>query len=245
MSNKPEIAGVSGTHIRDNLTAITRRINEIAAGCGRAAHDVSVIAVSKTRSTDEVRQAIDAGQRDFGENTIQDALTKIPEFQDTGVRWHFIGHLQSKKARQVPGNFHWVHSIDSVKLARKLSDAMAGAEAREDINCLVQVNVSGEGSKSGLVKTDVLSFIDELLRLDLPHISWRGLMTIGVQGDDYQTRSAFAELRQLLNQCQYEFGLANFDQLSMGMSNDYATAIEEGATMVRIGTAIFGARDTR
>lgn len=245
MNNKPDSVGVSGKHIRDNLTAIKRRINEIAAGCGRAADGISLIAVSKTRSADEVRQAIDAGQRDFGENTIQDALTKIPELRDTGVRWHFIGHLQSKKARQVPGNFHWVHSIDSVKLARKLSDAMAGAKAREDINCLVQVNVSGEASKSGLVKTEVLSFIDELLRLDLPHISWRGLMTIGVQGDDYQTRSAFAELRQLLNQCQYEFGLADFDQLSMGMSNDYAIAIEEGATMVRIGTAIFGARDTR
>ena len=245
MNNKPDIVGVSGTHISDNLTAITRRINEIAAGCGRAADSISLIAVSKTRSADEVRQAIDAGQRDFGENTIQDALTKIAELKGTAVRWHFIGHLQSKKARQVPGNFHWVHSIDSVKLARKLSDAMAGAEAEENINCLVQVNVSGEASKSGLVKTEVLSFIDELLRLDLPHISWRGLMTIGVQGDDYQTRSAFAELRQLLNQCQYEFGLANFDQLSMGMSNDYAIAIEEGATMVRIGTAIFGARDAR
>ena len=245
MNNKPDIVGVSGTHIGDNLAAITRRINEIATGCGRAADDIRLIAVSKARSLDEVRQAIDAGQRDFGENTIQDALTKIPELKDAGVRWHFIGHLQSKKARQVPGNFHWVHSIDSVKLARKLSDAMAGSEVTGNLNCLVQVNVSGEASKSGLVTTEVLSFVDELLRLDLPHISWRGLMTIGVQGDDYQTRSAFAELRQLLNQCQYEFGLANFDQLSMGMSNDYAIAIEEGATMVRIGTAIFGARDTQ
>jgi pyridoxal phosphate enzyme (YggS family) len=232
-------------NISNRLAAVRRDIGEIAQRCGRSADDIRLIAVSKTRSLDEVKRAIDAGQKDFGENTIQDALTKLPALSEYNVQWHFIGHLQSKKAKQIPNNFHWVHSIDSIKLAQKLSSAMVSAEVDTRVNCLIQVNVSAEGSKSGLDKTEFLSFLDELLRLELPGIDWRGLMTIGVQGDDYQTRSAFAELRQLLNQCQYEFGLNTFDQLSMGMTNDYAIAIEEGATMVRLGTAIFGARGNR
>ncbi len=234
---------MSSVSISDNLAAVKLDIDDIAARSGRSADDISLIAVSKTRSLEEVKRAIDAGQKNFGENTIQDALTKIPELEGRDLQWHFIGHLQSKKARQIPGNFQWVHSVDSLKLAQKLSNAMISTAVTASINCLVQVNVSAEESKSGLNKTDILPFIDELLQLELPNIIWRGLMTIGVQGDDYQTRSAFAELRHLLNQCQYEFGLTGFDQLSMGMTNDYAIAIEEGATMVRVGTAIFGERD--
>jgi pyridoxal phosphate enzyme (YggS family) len=236
---------MSSATIRTRLAAVKSDIREIANRAGRSLDDIRLIAVSKTRSLDEVKQAIDAGQRDFGENTIQDALTKVPELGDRDVRWHFIGHLQSKKARQIPHNFHWVHSVDSIKLAQKLSNAMVNAEVDTRINCLIQANVSAEASKAGLDKTEILPFLDELLRLELPGISWRGLMTIGVQGDDYQTRSAFAELRQLLGQCRYEFGLNDFDQLSMGMSNDYAIAIEEGATMVRVGTAIFGERNRK
>ena len=119
---------------------------------------------------------------------------------------------------------------------------MLNAEEETNINCLLQVNVSGEASKSGLNRTEVIPFIDELLQLQLPCLSWRGLMTIGVQGDDASSRAAFSELRSMLDRCQREFGLADFDQLSMGMSNDYPAAIEEGSTMVRIGTAIFGER---
>jgi len=233
---------MSNVNIRDNLAAVQRHINEAAARSGRVPDEIKLIAVSKTRSLDEVKRAIDAGQTDFGENTIQDALTKIPQLESTSSTWHFIGHLQSKKARRIPGNFNWVHSVDSLKLAQKLSNAMASTAENASINCLVQVNVSGEDSKSGLTKTEVLPFIDGLLQLELPCISWRGLMTIGVQGDENQTRAAFSELRQLLEQCQHEFGLADFDQLSMGMSNDYPVAIEEGSTMVRVGTAIFGER---
>lgn len=233
---------MSSVNIRDNLAAVQRHINEAAARSGRMPDEIKLIAVSKTRSLDEVKRAIDAGQTDFGENTIQDALTKIPQLKSTSSKWHYIGHLQSKKARQIPGNFNWVHSVDSLKLAQKLSNAMAGAAEDASINCLVQVNVSGEDSKSGLTRTEVLPFVDGLLQLELPCISWRGLMTIGVQGDESQTRDAFSELRQLLEQCQHEFGLVDFDQLSMGMSNDYPMAIEEGSTMVRVGTAIFGER---
>ncbi|UCB55635.1 MAG: YggS family pyridoxal phosphate-dependent enzyme [Thiotrichales bacterium] len=231
--------------IRDNLVAVKQQISEAAVQAGRAPEEIQLIAVSKTRSLDEVKSAIDAGQLDFGENTMQDALSKIPELRQYDPRWHFIGHLQSKKARQIPGNFHWVHSVDSLKLAQKLSNAMVNAGEAGSINCLVQVNVSAEESKSGLNKSEVLFFMDELLQLELPHINWRGLMTIGVQGDDDQTRAAFAELRRMLHQCQNEFGQAEFDQLSMGMSHDYPIAIEEGSTMVRVGTAIFGARQAR
>ncbi len=236
---------MSNNYIRDNLAAVKQHIHQVAVRSGREPDEITLVAVSKTRSLDEVKLAIDAGQKDFGENTVQDALSKIPELKATRSEWHFIGHLQSKKAKYIPGNFQWVHSVDSLKLAQKLSSAMANSAENSKINCLVQVNVSSEDSKSGLNRTEVLPFIDQLLQLDLARISWRGLMTIGVQGDDRQTRAAFSELRQMLYQCQHEFGLVDFDQLSMGMSNDYTIAIEEGSTMVRVGTAIFGERNLR
>jgi len=234
---------MSKINIRNNLAAVKRHIHEIAVRSGRVPDEITLVAVSKTRSLDEVRLAIDAGQNDFGENTVQDALSKIPELKGTHAQWHFIGHLQSKKAKHIPGNFHWVHSVDSLKLAQKLSSAMANSEEDTDINCLIQVNVSDEASKSGLNRTEVLPLINQLLQLELPCISWRGLMTIGVQGDDARSRAAFSESRLMLDQCQREFGLVDFDQLSMGMSNDYSIAIEEGSTMVRVGTAIFGERN--
>jgi len=233
---------MSNINIRNNLAAVKRHIHDCAVRSGRVPGDITLVAVSKTRSLDEVKLAIDAGQDDFGENTVQDALTKIPELRGTRSKWHFIGHLQSKKAKLIPANFHWVHSVDSLKLAQKLSNAMLNSEEDTDINCLVQVNVSDEASKSGLNRTEIVPFIDELLQLELPCISWRGLMTIGVQGDDASSRAAFSELRLMLDRCQREFGLVDFDQLSMGMSNDYPIAIEEGSTMVRVGTAIFGER---
>ena len=228
--------------IRKNIDAIKRQISTVAVRSGRDPDEITLVAVTKTRSLDEVRQAIEAGQTVFGENTIQDALSKIPELRDGFAEWHFIGHLQSKKAKQIAGNFQWVHSVDSLKLAQKLSNAMVNSAVGASLNCLIQVNVSNEQSKSGLDTTEVLPFIDDLVRLQLPCLNWRGLMTIGVQGEDNQTRAAFAELRQLLGQCQQASGLVNFDQLSMGMSNDYSIAIEEGSTMVRVGTAIFGQR---
>ena len=232
------------TDISDNLAELRRRIRKIAVRAGRRPDEVTLVAVSKTRSLDEVRQAIDAGQKDFGENTIQDAMNKVPLLSDTHSKWHFIGHLQSKKANSIPGYFDWVHSVDSLKLAQKLSGAMSRSAPGCELNCLIQVNVTDEASKSGLSSPDVLPFIEQLLKLELPQLSWRGLMTIGVQGDDAQTRTAFAGLRHMLEHCQQEFGLACFDQLSMGMSNDYPIAIEEGATMIRVGTAIFGRRNT-
>lgn len=229
--------------ITENLAAVKNHIKELSLKAGRSDNAVKLIAVSKTRTLQEVKQAIGAGQCDFGENTIQDALTKIPELTEHDINWHFIGHLQSKKAKNIPGNFQWLHSIDSLKLAKKLSAAITHHHETPELNCLIQVNVAEEASKSGLAQTEVMPFLDELLQQKLPGLNWRGLMTIGVQGNEAQTGKAFSILRNLLDICQQTSGLKDFDQLSMGMSNDYAIAIQEGATMVRVGAAIFGDRE--
>lgn len=227
--------------LADNLSIVQQNIQQCAEKSGRDVNDIHLIAVSKTRSLDEVKAIASLGQKHFGENTIQDAMTKIPHLQQD-VEWHFIGHLQSKKAGKLPGYFQWIHSVDSLKLAEKLSSAMMNHTKNSVLNCLIQVNVSGEATKSGLMPDEVNPFLKQLLKLELPCLQWRGLMTIGVKGDEQQTRNAFAELRILQERCKAEFGLQNFDQLSMGMSGDYCLAIEEGATLVRVGTSIFGQR---
>jgi pyridoxal phosphate enzyme (YggS family) len=234
------VAGGSGT-IAANLAAVRRHIYDIAQAAGRAPQEIELIAVSKTRTLSEVLQAVDAGQRALGENTVQDAITKIPGVNHPDVRWHFIGHLQSKKASKIPGDFHWLHTLDTLKLARRLSLALLETGTAR-LECLLQVNVAGEATKSGLQPAAVMPFLEELLRLELPCLNWRGLMTIGVQHDEQETRRAFSQLRELQQRCRDEFALPAFDQLSMGMSDDYAIAIEEGSTMVRVGTAIFGSR---
>ena len=227
--------------LADNLSIVQQNIQQCAEKSGRDVSDIHLIAVSKTRSLEEVKAIALLGQKHFGENTIQDAMTKIPHLQQD-VEWHFIGHLQSKKAGKLPGYFQWIHSVDSLKLAEKLSSAMMHHAKNAVLNCLIQVNVSGEATKSGLMPDEVNPFLQQLLKLELPCLRWRGLMTIGVKGDEQQTRNAFAELRILQERCKAEFGLQNFDQLSMGMSGDYCLAIEEGATLVRVGTSIFGQR---
>jgi hypothetical protein len=229
--------------LADNLSEVQQQIQICAKNAGRDADDIKLIVVSKTRSLRDVKAIVDLGSAAFAENTIQDAMTKIPYLShQLNLEWHFIGHLQSKKAGKIPGYFQWIHSVDSLKLAHKLSAAMAASSKNSVLNCLLQVNVSGEESKSGLMTDDVKPFLKEVLQLSLPCLQWRGLMTIGVQGDERQTRDAFSRLRKLQQSCQAEFSLKNFDQLSMGMSNDYCLAIEEGATMVRLGTSIFGQR---
>ena len=228
--------------VADKLRCVQQQIEDCAIRAGRKASDIRLIAVSKTRTLEEVRAVAACGQRDFGENTVQDALSKIPYLNVTGINWHFIGHLQSKKAGRIPGHFQWLHTVDSLKLAQKLSAAMQNRQQTEPLNCLLQVNVSGEASKSGLAPEVVKPFLEELLESELPLLNWRGLMTIGVKADEVRTRSAFAGLRELQQACADEFALPGFNQLSMGMSGDYCLAVEEGATMVRVGAAIFGPR---
>lgn len=228
----------------DNLANVQREIKRCAEKAGRNVDDIKLIVVSKTRSLDEVKQVAGHGVDVFAENTIQDAMTKIPLLSHLmNLEWHFIGHLQSKKAGKIPGYFQWVHSVDSLKLAKKLSTAMSNYSSNATLNCLIQVNVSAEVSKSGMSVAEVKPFLQQVLDLNLPCLQWRGLMTIGVNSDVEKTRQSFSQLRRLLISCQQEYALENFDQLSMGMSDDYCMAIEEGATMIRIGTSIFGQRN--
>lgn len=229
--------------LAENLASVRHKIQQCAQKAGRDIDDIKLIAVSKTRSLEEVKSVAGLGQNCFAENTIQDAMTKIPYLVNSSLEWHFIGHLQSKKAGKLPGYFQWIHSVDSFKLAKKLSTAMQNYSRNSTLNCLIQVNVSGEDSKSGLNPAEVKPYLREILDQQFPCLVWRGLMTIGVQGDEQQTRDAFAKLRELQQSCRDYFRLAEFDQLSMGMSDDYCLAIEEGATMVRVGTSIFGHRE--
>lgn len=232
--------------VADNLKSVRKRIEQACSDAGRKSDEVQLIAVSKTRSLSEVEQAIAASQTAFGENTIQDALTKIPFLEASGfnnLEWHFIGHLQSKKSKHVAEYFQWIHTVDSLKLAKKLSTLMQQHKHGKALNCLLQVNLTGEASKSGLTREQAIVLLDELLEQDLPGLVWRGLMTIGVQGDVHKTHKTFSDLRKLLEESQQRLGLKTFDQLSMGMSGDYTVAIEEGSTMVRIGTELFGERN--
>jgi len=229
--------------LAENLAQVQKNIQQCAESAGRNVDTICLVTVSKTRSLHEVQSVVSLGQTAFGENTIQDAMTKIPLLNRQMLEWHFIGHLQSKKAGKIPGYFQWVHSLDSIKLAQKLSNAMSNYSKKAVLNCLIQVNVSGEDSKSGLKPEVVKDYLREVLEQQLPCLRWRGLMTIGVRGDEQQTRKAFSQLRELQQSCSNEFNLPEFDQLSMGMSGDYCLAIAEGATLVRVGTSIFGQRD--
>jgi len=226
----------------ERLQAIRERIRAACARSGRQPGEVRLIAVSKKQSLAAIRALYDAGARDFGESQVQEALPKIAQLAGSAVEWHFIGHLQSNKTREVPGRFHWVHAVDSVRLAARLSGAAAAAPVAAPLNLLLQVNVAQDPAKHGLPPEAVYAAVDELMGQALPGVALRGLMTIGFQdaGDD-QARASFAALRDLLEGCRERFG-GGFTELSMGMSDDFETAIEEGATMVRVGTALFGSR---
>jgi hypothetical protein len=204
---------------------------------GRAASDVSLLAVSKTFSADAVRCAFDAGQRLFAESYAQEALAKIAALQDLPVEWHFIGPIQSNKTRAIAGNFAWVHSVDRLKIAERLS-----AQRPVDLPALqvcLQVNISDEASKSGVPALEVCELAHAISHL--PNLRLRGLMAVPAPSDDVAVqRAAFAKLHALYEKLN-EQGL-QLDTLSMGMSHDFAAAISEGATLVRVGSAIFGNR---
>jgi pyridoxal phosphate enzyme (YggS family) len=234
--------------ISHNLSLVNERITAAAKNAGRSADEIRMIAVSKTKPPALVNEAILNGQRSFGENTIQDAMTKINLIRHPDIEWHFIGHLQTNKVRELPGRFHWLHSMDSIKTARKLSTAMAFAREQDaaiaDINILLQVNVSRDPKKYGLSVADVFPFIENLLDEDLQGVNLRGLMTIGEHGaDSNKQRKIFSALRDCRDRCAEKLSLKTFNELSMGMSNDFVDAIMGGATMIRIGTDVFGERN--
>jgi pyridoxal phosphate enzyme (YggS family) len=226
------------TTIASNLQAARDAIAAAAAGAGRRANDVSLLAVSKTFAPDALREAYRAGQTCFAESYVQEALDKIAALQDLPIAWHFIGPIQSNKSRAIAENFSWVHSVDRLKIAERLS-AQRPAHLQPLQVCL-QVNISLEASKSGVAPDEAGELAHAIAKL--PSLKLRGLMAVPAPVDDVAAqRLPFAQLRRLHDQLNQQ-GL-QLDTLSMGMSHDFAAAIAEGATIVRIGTAIFGERD--
>lgn len=228
--------------ISANLLLVLQAIVDAARAAGRDPHAVQLLAVSKTFAVDAVIEAAEAGQSAFGENYLQEAVDKIVAVRDLRpdlkLEWHFIGPLQSNKTRPVAEHFAWVHAVDREKIAQRLSDQRPAH--LPPLNICLQVNVSGEASKSGVTPAELPALAQAVSRL--PHLTLRGLMAIPepVQIEQEQ-RKPFAQLR-LLQQELAALGIAT-DTLSMGMSADVHAAIAEGATIVRIGTAIFGKRD--
>lgn len=228
--------------IAANLERLRAAMADAARRAGRHPDDVKLIAVSKTQPAEAVAAAVAAGQRLFGENTVQDALSKIPLFDDQALEWHFIGHLQSNKVRFIPGNFAWVHSLDSVKLAQRLARLVQ--EQNTTVNTLIEVNITRDPAKHGVAPEAIASLLDQMLKVNLSGTQLCGLMAIGPHpATESERRASFAALRKLRDDCAQRFALPGFTELSMGMSGDFIEAIQEGSTLVRIGTAIFGERD--
>lgn len=228
------------TDIADNIARVRDRIVAACQRAGRKPDDVRLIAISKTVPAERIREAYEAGLRDFGENRVQEAAAKRPALSDLTATWHLVGHLQSNKAKPARDLFHWVQSVDSVHLGERLDKVVACRGDR--LHVLIEVNLGGEESKAGVNENEVLPLVESLSRLETLEV--RGLMMIPPYFDDpAQARPYFRRLRQLAEEIAKEHlpGVA-MQELSMGMSHDFEVAIEEGATMVRVGTAIFGAR---
>ena len=226
--------------IVQNLQSVRSRVDAAARRAGRDITTIRLIAVSKTFTAEAVRAAWSGGQIDFGENKVQEGLQKIGETADIKIRWHLIGHLQSNKAKKAAAAFQCIHSIDSVDLLRKVDAAAGDASATPEI--LVQVDLAGEATKFGAAADDARRIVDATQTLRAARMT--GLMLIPPWNEDQeQTRPWFVRLRELRDAWVSEgVPAASLAQLSMGMSHDFEAAIEEGATMVRVGTAIFGKR---
>jgi hypothetical protein len=229
------------SYIAERLDSIRTAIAEAASAAGRRPEDIRLLAVSKQQDQARILEAYRAGQQRFAENFMQEAAPKLASLSDTKIEWHFTGALQSNKARYLPGRFAWVHSLASLRAARRLSEAMATHATR--LSVLIEVNVSREPGKHGIVPGALPQFLEELLSAQLGGLEYRGLMTVGPQtSDEHRKSAAFSELRDLADRCRCEFDLAHFSELSMGMTDDFIHAIREGATFVRIGRGIFGPR---
>jgi pyridoxal phosphate enzyme (YggS family) len=231
----------SDSLLRDKLHAVQARIAEACLASGRSVDAVQLLAVSKTFSADDVRQVAASGQRDFGENYIQEGVDKITALQGNAhpLVWHCIGPIQSNKTKLVAEHFAWAHTVDRLKIAQRLSDQRPAH--LPPLNVCLQVNIDGGETKSGLAPADVLALAQEVAKL--PHLTLRGLMTIPdpVEGFDAQV-ALHAQARALFDEVKATFNSPQFDTLSMGMTGDLEAAIHAGSTMVRVGTAIFGGR---
>lgn len=234
---------LSASDIRNNLATVREQIHAAASAAGRHPDAIRLIAVSKYMPPEYIRHAMKAGQHCFGENTVQDASTKLALIEDPANEWHFIGHLQRNKAGLVAGQFDWLHTLDSLRLAVRLSDQ--AVKSARILNVLLQVNIASDPDKFGLPPAQVFRFVEELQQAELAGIRLRGLMTIGRRNAaPDERRGDFIALRELAGACSERFGAALFTELSMGMSGDFEIAIAEGSTMVRIGSSIFGQRPT-
>lgn len=226
------------------LERVHERMAEAAVRANRRPDDVKMVAVSKTHPAEIIREAIAAGVTDLGENRVQEAEAKIPEVGRKVARWHLIGHLQSNKARRAVELFDVIHSLDSAALARRL-DRACGEVGREELPVLIQIDLGQEATKSGAAESELPEIIDAIRQSQRLRLT--GLMTLPPYFDDpEQARPFFRRLRELRDELRAQgvFGESG-GELSMGMTHDYEVAIEEGATMVRVGTAIFGARESK
>ncbi len=233
----------SAEALRTRLEEVQRRIDLSARRSGRSPADVTLIAVSKTHPTEALRHALSAGVRDFGENRVQEAESKIEELKGARANWHLIGHLQSNKARRAAKLFDCIHTLDTVTLAERLERGCA-EEGRDELRVFVQIDLAGEASKSGAA-VDVVPSIVETIRA-CRHLNLVGLMTLPPFFEDPEgVRPYFRRLREMRDELRARGVFKTGEgELSMGMSHDYEVAVEEGSTMVRVGTAIFGARNT-
>ena len=223
--------------VADNLARVREQIARAAAKSGRAADEIELLAITKTHPAGKVREAIEAGQTLFGESRVQEARAKIPELP-SNIRWHFVGHLQKNKIRNAMLLFELIHGIDSLALAQEMN--RIAEEQGMHPRVLLEVNVAGEGSKFGFLPDKLRDEMEELLAL--PRLSILGLMTIPPLAEESEaSRKYFVQLRELRDRLQTEFRV-DLAQLSMGMTQDFAIGIEEGATLVRVRTAIFGER---
>ncbi len=223
--------------VTENFRKIQDLLASACVSAGREPASVRLLAVSKKKPAADVLALADAGQRDFGENFVQEGLDKIAETGRDDLTWHMIGHLQSNKTRDVAEHFDWVHTVDRIKIARRLSAQRPNSA--NDLNICIQVNVDDEPGKSGVRVDEVAALAGEIAAL--PKLRLRGLMCLPAIREEFEAqRQPFARLRETLEQLQAS-GL-ELDTLSMGMTADYKAAIQEGATIVRIGTALFGAR---
>lgn len=228
--------------IKNNLTTIQQKIVEHCQSAERDSHSVSLLAVSKTKPNEAILEAYQAGQRAFGENYVQEGIEKIHYFEQQNIQleWHFIGPLQSNKTRLVAENFAWLQTLDRKKIADRLNEQRPHYKA--PLNVLIQINISDEESKSGISPTEMLELAEHIQHL--PQLRLRGLMAIPAPTEDVNKQEfAFRQMQTLFQQLQQAFPQQQIDTLSMGMSDDMASAIKCGSTMVRIGTAIFGSRN--
>ena len=232
---------MSKASIKDNLAVVRQQLSQAVTEAGRSPEEIQLIAVSKTKPAKMINEAVLANHTAFGENMVQEAINKMSTLNNIdNIEWHMIGHLQKNKVKFCPGNFQWIHSIDSIELAKKLEERCALKQ--QNINVLIQVNLSQEKSKFGVKQLVELFHLAETLHAG-HWIKLRGLMTIPEPDlGEASTRKIFEKLRMWRDQLQKQLGAPEINELSMGMTADFKWAIQEGATMIRLGTAIFGPR---